>query len=110
MATNLSSNPQMGFDESVIADAALERALEKRLQAKQAWAKAQAAFDKLDEKARDAVASRELPPGVDRCGPHKITVAGVVRGGGGGRFMRSAKRERGEEVAACGLLRGWGGA
>ena len=40
MATNLSSNPQMGFDESVIAYAALERALEKRLQATQAWGQA----------------------------------------------------------------------
>jgi len=93
MATNLSSNPQMGFDESVIADAALERALEKRLQAKQAWAKAQAAFDKLDEKARDAVASRELPPGVHRCGQHKITVAVIVRVEKEISFTRSAKRE-----------------
>ena len=93
MATQLNSNPQMGFQESVIVDDALEGALDKRLQAKDARAEAQAAFDTADEKAREKVASRELPPGVHRCGQHKITVSVIEQEEKEISFTRSAKRE-----------------
>ena len=93
MATQLSSNPQMGFHESVIADAALERVLDKRLEAKDARTEAQVAFDKADEKAREKVASLELPPGVHRCDRHKITVSVIEQEEKEISFTRKAKHE-----------------
>ena len=93
MGMKLNSDPQMGFQESVIADAALERTLDKRLQAQDARTEARAQFDKADEEARAKVASRELPPGVHRCGQHKITVAVIEQEEKEISFTRSAKRE-----------------
>src|SRR3990172_4099641 len=93
MATQLNSNPKMGFQESVIADAALERALDNRLEAQDAQTEARVAFDKADEKARNKVASRELPPGVHRCGQHKITVSVIEQEEKEISFTRKAKHE-----------------
>ena len=93
MATKLTSNPQMGFQESVIVDDALEGALDKRLQAQDARTEAHVAFDKAEEQARDKVASRELPPGVHRCGQHKITVSVIEQEEKEISFTRSAKHE-----------------
>jgi hypothetical protein len=65
---------QLEFDEDVVNDAELEKALEEREKRKASRNALQAEFKEADEKAKALIAGIELEPDTTvRCGRFKIT-------------------------------------